>query len=153
MEVVAQRRSSAPLVFGLLLLLMGTFFLSVVVFRDAPVALFGIKAGAVVEKVTEEPRRTTSRNSGPSHRLHLLFTLPDGEPARFDSLSTWGLTLQAGDEVPIIYRPGPPLHAEVYSARQLWLPLATGTVVSTICLLGGYFILRSRFRTARDISV
>ena len=48
MEVVVQRRSSAPLIFRLLLLLMGTFFFGVVTFRDASLALFGKKAGAVV---------------------------------------------------------------------------------------------------------
>ncbi len=146
MDVVVKRRSSAPLVFGLLLLLMGAFFSGVVAFRDAPLALFGLRTGAVVEKVTEEPNHT-SRKSRPSYRLHLLFTLPNGESARFDSLSTWGHTLQAGDEVAIIYRPGPPLRGEVYSARQLWLPLATGTIASAVCLLGGYAILRHRFRS------
>ncbi|MCB1233229.1 MAG: DUF3592 domain-containing protein [Verrucomicrobiae bacterium] len=150
-----QRR--AP-VLGGILLIAGLFFLGALIWNQGRLAVFGkITEGVVTEVTTRvsygsSPRKagesmeSLSQRSAPAvtHDLHLRFTPENGEPVDIVTVSTFGHSLKEGDGVKLIYLPGDPAHAEIYSARQLWLPMIVGSIVSTLCLWGGVFLRGKR---------
>jgi hypothetical protein len=154
-------KRGVPAGLGWTLIVFGLFFLAVVVFKDAPLALFGRIAEGEIIRITERtssdhsPRRrgesrasyrARTRKGGVSHVLTLRYA-PAGEAARdIETLATWGFSEKVGDRVQVIYLPDEPDDAEIYSAKQLWLPLATGCTVTTLCLVGGGFIVRASRR-------
>lgn len=144
-------------VFSWLLLLAGAFFLSVVIFKDLRLALFGKTADGVITKVTERvssSRSSSKRNPGESesayrertrrvgisYDMHVRFTPEGGAPVEFKTGSTFGHEHKQGDAVKIIYLPGNPSRAEVHTTKQVWMPIGVGFVVSTLCLFGGWFL-------------
>ncbi len=156
----AVKNHGPPAGLGWTLIVFGLFFMSVVVFKDAPLALFGQLTEGEIVKITERstmgsksPRRAgetlsayrkRSKEGGVSYLLGVRFTPAGGQPVEIETKATYGFSEQVGDKVQMIYLPSRLQGAEIYSLKQLWLPLATGVVVSTLCLLGGGLILRLR---------
>lgn len=120
---------------------------------DLRLATLGKITDGEVIKVTERYSiGTNSRKSrksddhsggGVSYDLTVRFTPEGATPVEFETSSTFGHDLKVGDTVKVIYLASNLMGAEIYSAKQLWLPLCVGFVVSSACLGGGYFLLRS----------
>lgn len=117
---------------------------------DLRLAAFGKTTDGVVIKVTERhsinSRARTVRVSdassggGVSYDLTVRFTPESATPVEFETSSTFGHELKEGDTVKVIYLSSDLMGAEIYSAKQLWLPLCVGFIVSSACLGGGYFL-------------
>jgi hypothetical protein len=153
----APRRKSGFLFFGIVLLAAGFFFLGALIWNQGRLAIFGKRADGVVREITETTRtsattrrdgeslqayRERSRRKGTRYTLRVQFTPEGGAPAEFSTTSTFGHTLEKGGMVRVIYLPGDPAGAEIDSARQLWLPMAVGFIVSAVCLGGGALLIR-----------
>ncbi len=138
--------------FGWIFLLAGLLLLGLVLFRDARLALFGVRGEGVVEhvKVTHTSSHQASNGKpgkrSPSYTLTVAHQPPGAlEPVRFKTNSTYGHVHELGHVVPLVYFPAKPSSAQINTARQLWLPLMTGAVFSILLLGLGWFILaRSR---------
>lgn len=142
---------------GWVLLAFGLFFLGALLWNQARVAVFGIVTDGIVEKVTtrvsygSSPRRPGESmesyrdrsGGGASHDLHIRFSTTDGEEVGFTTVSTFGHELNEGDPVRVIFLPNQPEKAEIYSPKQLWLPLVTGTIVTAFFLGGGIYLRRT----------
>jgi len=89
-----------------------------------------------------------SRSKGVSYDLTVHYTPEGAAPADFKSVATFGLAHKVGDQVDVIYLPSNPLGAEIYTARQVWLPLCVGFTVSFLCIGGGFYLLRAIRRAA-----
>ena len=138
------------------LLVAGAFFLSVVIFKDLRLALFGKPADGVITKITERVSsggsgrqrqgesdaayRERKRRVGISYDMHVRYTPEGGEPVEFKTSSTFGHEHKAGDSVKLIYLPSNPMRAEVNTTKQVWLPIGVGFLVSAFCLFGGWFL-------------
>ena len=141
------------LLLGWAFLLFGLLGMFSVVTKDMRVAVFGHKASATVEKVTERHSsssrisgdgKTRTNTSSVSRMMHLRFQTTDGKPANFETTSTFNTEAKVGDTHPILYLPGDTTRAEINTLRQLWLPMFVGTSVSCVCLGIGYLVLRWR---------
>lgn len=141
------------------LLLGGAFFLTMAVLQTR-LPIFGKITDGVVTKITERvssgprsvkrlpgesdssyrERRRERERGGISYDLHVRFTPEGGSPTDIKTSSTFGKELNQGDPVKVIYLASNPANAEIYSAKQLWLPLCVGFVVSFMCLGGGFFL-------------
>lgn len=77
-----------------------------------------------------------------THELHVHCAPEGAEPFDFVTTSTFGHELKAGDSVRVIHVPGSPKSAEIYSDKQLWLPMVVGAFVSFSCLGAGIFLRR-----------
>jgi hypothetical protein len=120
-------------------LVAGVFFLGCVTWNQFRLAVFGKATdGVVVEGKEGEPERI--RHRGGSQRYTVRFTPENGEPVEFKTSSTFGTELKWGDAVKVIYMPKNPTTAEIYSAKQLWLPMMVGLFVGTTCLGGGLLL-------------
>lgn len=149
----------AALFFGWSLLLLTGLFLGRVVL-DARLAAFGVLADGVVTKIemnTTYGGGSTSRHSGESHSDYqrrrgsrastsyyatVRFAPAGGQARDFKTVSTFGHELKVGDGVKVIHLSWNPGVAEIYSAKQLWLPLGVGITVTLICGGLGWFLLR-----------
>lgn len=150
----SQARRPMPAGIGWTLVVFGVFFLAVAIGKDARRVVFGQYAEGEITKITERSSSSGSsdkygkrRGGGVSHILTVRFTPEGGQPLDVDTLATWGFTEKVGDRVRLIHLPGRPEDAEIYSTKQIWLPLATGFTVSALCLGGGIALLRWRRRT------
>ena len=144
-----------PAGIGWTLIVFGVFFLSVALLKDVRRAAFGQFAEGEIIKITErssiggggtDSRGRRKKSGGVSHILTVRFTPTGGERMEVDTLATWGFSEKVGDKVRLIHLPGKPQDAEIYSVKQVWLPLATGLAVGSLCLGGGVLILRWRKR-------
>jgi hypothetical protein len=157
--MTAQNRG-LPAGIGYALLVFGLFFLSVAVFKDLRLALFGARSEGEIVRITEKVSRSDAKRrpgeslesfrkrdkGGISYILTLRFTPQGGAPIEIDTRATWGLAEKVGDRVPVIYLPQSPRRAEINTVKQVWLPLATGFTVSALCLFGGGWIVRAARR-------
>jgi hypothetical protein len=146
---------SIPAGIGWTLIAFGVFFLAAVIMKDTRRAAFGQFADGEIVKITE---RTSSggggtdkhgrrkASAGVSHVLTVRYTPGNGEPMEVETLATWGFSEKVGDRVRMIYLPDRLDDAEIYSFKQIWLPLATGFTLSALCLGGGTWIVRRRRR-------
>lgn len=152
----APRKKSGSLIFGIILLAAGIFFLGAVIWNQGRLALFGKRADGVVREIIETTHTSaTSRREGESlqsyrersrrkstrYTLRVQFVPEGGTPAEFSTTSTFGHDIAEGGKVRVVYLPGNPAGAEIDSAKQLWLPMAVGLTVSAVCLGGGVFLL------------
>lgn len=157
--MIASGRKPAVRFFGILLVAAGVFFLGAVLRNPGRLVAWGARTqGEVVEVTEKSSSSATSRREGESRQayrerrqrkstryfLRVRFTAADGVPAEFTTTSTFGHVLKTGDAVGVVYLPGDPSEAEIDSSRQLWLPLATGTLLGSACLAGGVLLLRPR---------
>lgn len=152
-----------PAGIGYVLLAFGLFFLSVAVFKDLRLALLGAQTEGEIVRITEKVGRADAKRrpgesresfrernkGGITYILTLRFTPEGSEPIEIDTHATWGLAEKVGDRVPVIYLPQSPRRAEINTFKQVWLPLATGFTVSSLCLFGGAWIVRVARRRAR----
>ncbi len=141
---------------GWALLLGSVLFVGRFVF-DLKLAVTGRIADGAITKVTKRTSySSTSRRNGESNAsyngrsgastsydLTVRFTPEGGTNTEFVTTSTFGHELKEGDTVKVIYQASQPTQAEIYSAKQLWLPLCVGFVVSAFSLGGGLFLLWS----------
>lgn len=127
---------------------------------DARLAALGVVADGTVVKteITTTSGGTTSRRSGESRSeyerrrsnrsstsLHatVRFTAAgETAPRDFKTVATFRQELKTGDTVKVIHLPSDPGSAEIYSAKQLWLPLTVGIVVTLVSGGLGWFLLR-----------
>ncbi|MCB1094703.1 MAG: DUF3592 domain-containing protein [Verrucomicrobiae bacterium] len=156
-------RRGCALPAGFIFLAAGLFFLGATLLGEARLAVFGEKTEGVVTKVTSRVSYSSSpRKKGESHAsyqdrsgpsvtyvLSVAFTTAHGSPEAFDTVSTWGHEMKEGDTVEVVYLPKHPATAEIYSARQLWLPLAVGSVVTLTTLGIGGMLIRKGIRRKR----
>lgn len=137
---VAQNRGCARTI-AWVLVVSGTFFLGCVMWNQFRLAVLGKVTDGVVIKpsdVSEQEERIHRR--GNSQRIFVRYTPEGGGPVEFKTSRTFGTELSWGDAVKVIYLPKNPLGAEIYSAKQLWLPMMVGLLVSTVCLGGGLLL-------------
>lgn len=152
---------------GWFLAVLGVFFLGVAITKDARLAFLGQRGEGEITKVTERTspdrssRRTgESRSSyrartktgGKSHILTVRYTPGGGAPIEFDTLATWNYEGKVGDRVKLVYFPEDPDGAEIDNVKQVWLPLATGLTVGTVCLVGGLMLVRLGRRQAAAVA-
>lgn len=80
----------------------------------------------------------------------IVFRLP-AAARDFKTVSTFGHDLKVGDAVKVIHLVSDPGFAEIYSAKQVWLPLGVGIIVTTVCGGLGWFLRRiaRRMKSAR----
>lgn len=155
----APRKNSGFLLFGIILLVAGVFFLGAVIWNQGRLALFGKRADGVVQEIIETTQtsaasrregeslqsyRERSRRKSTRYTLRVQFVPEGGAPAEFSTTSTFGHDIMEGGKVRVVYLPGDPAGAEIDSAKQLWLPMAVGFVVSAVCLGGGTVLLRQK---------
>ena len=142
---------------GWILLAFGVFFFGALLWNQGRLVAFGQVTDGTITKLTTrvsygggssrrpgeslESYRNRNRPSI-SYDLHVTYTPEGGEPFEFKTTSTFGHELQKGDSVKVIYVPGSPKSAEIHSAKQLWLPMVVGFIVSSGCLAGGIFLRR-----------
>jgi hypothetical protein len=150
-EALRGNRGCATVV-SWLMMAAGVFFFGALITHDVRLALTGQFADGVVTKVIE--RTTSSRSSssngkrqrsapGVSYTLVVRYRPQDMEPVEFKTSSTFGHSHKEDDAVKVIYLRSNPTMAEIYSAKQLWLPICVGFVVSTVCLYGGRLLRRA----------
>jgi hypothetical protein len=144
------------LVSGWLMLAAGVFFLGAVLWNDCQLAARGVFGEGVITHVevrsshggggsrrdheSDEEYRNRTRG-GVSHILTVRHTPEGGEPTDFKVRSTFGKDLKEGDEVKVIYLPDQPAKAQIYSTKQLWLPIAVGFSASAGSLGIGALLL------------
>lgn len=152
-----------PAGIGYVLLVFGLFFLSIAIFKDLRLPLFGAHTEGEIVRITEKVGRSDAKRrpgeslesfrkrdkGGITYILTLRFTPQGGTPIEIDTHATWGLAEKVGDRVPVIYLPQSPQRAEINTFKQVWLPLATGFTVSALCLFGGGWIVRAARRRGR----
>ena len=152
-----QTSRRAALGFGIGLMVAGLFFLSVAIAKDARLAFLGERGEGEITKVTvrTSPDRSSRRkgeslkayrartkSGGESHVLHVRYTPAGAEPMEVETLATWNYRAAVGERVKLVYFPDAPENAEIDNVRQVWLPLATGLTVGTLCLVGGALLFR-----------
>jgi hypothetical protein len=154
----------AALGFGALLVAAGLFFLGVAIAKDARLAFLGQRGEGEITKVTVRTSmdsssrrkgesikayRARTRKGGESHVLSVRYTPAGGAEVEVETLATWGYQGKVGDRVKLVYFPEEPENAEIDNPRQVWLPLATGLTVGTVCLVGGILLFRLGRRLPR----
>ncbi len=144
--VVSQNRGCARTV-AWVLLALGTFFFACLMWNQFRLAVLGKVTDGIVVKPTESAEQQERiHRRGNAHRILVRYTPEGGEPVEFRTSSTFGTELNWGDPVKVIYLPGDLMGAEIYTARQLWLPMTVGLIVSLACLGAGalvWLILRT----------
>jgi hypothetical protein len=148
---------------GWVMVAAGIFFLGAVLWNDCRLAMKGVFGEGVITHVearassssggrrreheTDEEYRNRTRG-GVSHILTVRHTPEGGEPTDFKVRSTFGKDLKEGDAVKVIYLPEQPTKAQIYSTKQLWLPIVVGFTASAAALGIGAFLLRLARRMA-----
>ena len=147
----------AALGFGALLVALGLFFLSVAIAKDARLAFLGERGEGEITKVTVRTSvdrssrrkgeslkayRARTRKGGESRVLSVRYTPAGAAEMEVETLATWGYDGKVGDRVKLVYFPTEPENAEIDNVKQVWLPLATGLTVGTLCLVGGILLFR-----------
>ncbi|MBL9152969.1 MAG: DUF3592 domain-containing protein [Verrucomicrobiales bacterium] len=140
-----------------ILIAASVFFFSALMWNQGRLVAWGRTTDGTITKVTT---RTTyggssSRRPGESlenyrkrntastsYDLHVRYTPEGAEPVEFKTTSTFGHELKEGDSVKVIYLPGSPKRAEIYSAKQLWWPMVVGGIVTLVSLVGGLLLRR-----------
>ena len=100
--------------------------------------------GAVMRRAGElesDYQSRRRRKESTTQYATVRFTPAGGEPRDFKTVCTFGRELKKGDAVKVIHLASDPGVAEIYSAKQLWLPIGVGTVVSLLCGGGGWLLL------------
>ena len=151
-----KKRTGFPFI-ATLLLLLSALFLGATLQGQCRVAAFGKIADGVVTKLRAKTSSSTSsgkRNAagqytqtgggGTTYFYTVRFTPENGLPVEFEATGCWGTVLIMGDTVKVIYLPSRPTYAEIYTTKQLWLPMCTGLGMGLACLGGGAFMLRLR---------
>lgn len=157
-DTIKKQRTGFPFV-ATLLFLLSALFLGGTLQGQCRLAAFGKKADGVVTKLraaTSSSSSSGTRNSsggynrsgggGTTYFYTVRFTPENGPPVEFETTGCWGTVLVVGDAVKIIYLPSRPTRAEIYTTKQLWLPMCTGLGMGLACLGGGGFMLRRRRR-------
>ena len=162
---VSKRR--AALGFGWVLAALGVFFLGVAIMKDARLAFLGQHGEGEITKVTERTSadrssrrkgesnssyRARKKSGGKSYIYTVRYTPAGGESIEFDTLGTWRYQAKVGDRVKLIYFPEDPDGAEIDTVKQVWLPLATGLTLGTVCLVGGLMLVRVGRRQAMAVA-
>jgi hypothetical protein len=96
--------------------------------------------------------RARTKSGGKSYIYTVRYTPAGGESIEFDTLATWRYEGKVGDRVKLIYFPEDPDGAEIDNVKQVWLPLATGLTVGTVCLVGGLMLVRLGRRQAAAVA-
>ena len=120
--------------------------------KEIPLALFGehttgvVKQVEVIQTSTASKRRygRTESRSGHTTIMHLTFNTKEGKPMQSKSTATFHTEAKVGHTHPMIYLPSHPERAQIYSAKQLWLPMTVGVIFSTVTLLLGLRCLRDQ---------
>ncbi len=125
---------------------------------DVRLAALGIIADGVVTKIemttsygggttrrsgelySDYQKRRSRSSASTSYHATVHFTPEGGEARDFKTVSTFGHDLKVGDAVKVIHLD--PGFAEIYSAKQVWLPLGVGIIVTTVCGGLGWFLRR-----------
>jgi hypothetical protein len=123
--------------------------------KEFRLALFGETAMGIVNKVEEITTSTSSRweyrdgqkvrvsSAAPSYFMTIGFTTKEGSPVEVRTLATFQTEARVGDEHPVVYLPSQPKNAKISTLRQLWLPMITGIIFTTVCLgLGGWLLFK-----------
>jgi hypothetical protein len=140
-----------------ILIAAAVFFFSALLWNQGRLVVWGRQTDGTITKVTTRTTYggTTSRRPGEteesyrkrnkastSYDLHVRYTPEGSEPFEFKTTSTFGHELKEGDRVEVIYVPGSPKRAEIYSAKQLWWPMVVGCIVTAVSLTGGLLLRR-----------
>lgn len=116
----------------------------------------GVRGAGVVERVEEITTSTRTKrdrygnsesDSSQATFLHLAVTTADGGVVRAKTRTTFNTPAQVGDTYPVIYLPSAPEKAQILSARQFWLPMVVGSVVTLGCAVAGGWLMASCRRT------
>lgn len=155
-----KKRTGFPFIAAVLLLLSALFFGGTLQ-GQCWLAAFGKTANGVVTKLRASTSSSTTdgkRNSageynrtgggGTTYFYTVRFTPENGPPVEFEATGCWGTVLEVGNAVKVIYLLSRPTYAEIYTTRQLWLPMFTGLGMGLACLGGSAFMLRRRRRAA-----
>jgi hypothetical protein len=133
--------------FGWSLLLLTALFLVRLVL-DWRLAASGVIAHGKVVNVETGTRcgchGTSRRQRGTGKTVYatVRFAPAGGALRDFKTICTFREIPKKGDAVKVIHLPWNPAAAEIYSVRQLWLPLAVGFAVTLISGGAGVFLLR-----------
>ena len=143
------------------LFLLSALFLGGTLQGQCRLAAFGKTADGVVTKRRAKTSSSTTsgkRNSagqytktgggGTTYFYTVRFTPENGPPVEFETTGCWGTVLVVGDAVKVIHLPSRPTLAEIYTTKQLWLPMYVGLGMGLACLGGGGFMLQRRHRRA-----
>ena len=148
---------------GFFLAALGVFFLGVAITKDARLAFLGQRGEGEITKVTERTSadrssrrkgesqssyRARTKTGGKSYIYTVRYAPAGGESIEFDTLGTWRYQAKVGDRVKLVYFPEDPDGAEIDNVKQVWLPLATGLTVGSVCLVGGLMLVRLGRRQA-----
>lgn len=139
--------------FMLAFAVLGIYSLSIKEYR---LALVGVRGTGVVDKVEVITTSTTStinaNSSNPNKRrvrhgsqstiLHMTVTTQEGKTSQIKTHATFNTEAKVGDRFEMIYLPSKPDVAKIYNARQFWLPMMIGTIVTAFCLVVGLLFVR-----------
>ena len=161
-----QTSRRAALGFGAGLVVAGLFFLGVAIGKDARLAFMGQRGEGEITKVTVRTSadrssrrkgeslkafRARTKTGGKSHVLTVRYAPAGSESMEVETLATWGYEGKVGDRVRLVYFPEQPENAEIDNVKQVWLPLATGLTVGTLCLVGGALLFRKGRRMDKGV--
>jgi len=158
----ARKLAAFRMVLGIGLVALGILGAVSLAMKEFRLALFGEAATGIVNKVEEITTSTSSRweyrngqkvrvsTAAPSYFMTIGFTAKDGTPVEFRTLATFLTEARVGDEHDLVYLPSQPKNAKIATLRQLWLPMITGILFTTVCLgLGTWLIFKkSALRSA-----
>ncbi len=141
-QVTGSSRTRRPRMLGAwlswLLILLGAALLSLLILRDARLALLGERE---VEGLVLEP---AAGQSFSQKRFEVSFQPKQGDKVTFRTASTCGLKFEPGQVVPVVYLASHPERAQIDSARQVWMPLAIGGLFSCGMLGAGLLMIAIR---------
>lgn len=121
-----------------LLVLFGAALLSLLILRDARLALLGERE---VEGLVMEP---ADGQRFSQKRFEVTFQPKQGDRVTFPTASTCGSKFEPGQVVPVVYLASHPERAQIDTARQVWLPLAAGGLFSSGMLGAGLLMIAIR---------
>ena len=150
MKPVTSRQAGFRKFLGILLLALGALGTGSLLMKEIPLALFGRHTTGLVTRVEIITTSTGSKwvhgrresRSRSTTQMDLVYSTKEGQPLTVRTTATFRTEAKVGDHHPMVYLPWQPGNAKIYSAKQLWLPMAVGTIFSTACLLGGRRLLR-----------
>lgn len=125
--------------------------------KEYRLAIFGVRGTGVVDKVevittsstttinanSADPSKRRIRHGSQSTILHMTVTTQEGKTTQIKTHATFNTEAKAGDRFEMIYLPAKPDVAKICNARQFWLPMMIGTIVTGFCLMVGLLFVRT----------
>ncbi len=145
MKTAARQQTIFRRIIGTCLIALALVGITALCLKEIPLAFLGEHATGFVKQVEVIQTSTASKwrygqpesRSGSTTIMHLVHTTKEGKPIESKHTATFHTEAKVGDEHELIYLPWHPQRAMIYSAKQLWLPMTTGVIFSSLCLLLG----------------